>query len=298
MMYERFTHRARNVIQLASQEAQRFNHQYVDTEHILLGLIREGSGVAAHVLKNLKVDLRKVRLEIEKIVQSGPDKVTVGKLPQTPGAKKAIAYSMDAARSLGHNYVGTEHLLLGLLREEEGVAAQVLRNLRLNLEDVRTQVLGLLGHDEPSSPLLSRDAQSSPLIGAMVGPAVEDVSWLPAEIQSQVLELNAQIQGLEQNKEEAVAEQDFELAANLRDQANQLKKTRNSIVGTSLPRVNNRELAQRLSQFQERIESLRQQEQEAISKGYFGMASKLRVELDRLQNQWVDVWHGREGICQ
>ena len=145
-MYERFTDRARKVMQLANQEAQRFNHEYVGTEHVLLGLIKEGSGVAANVLKNLNVDLRKIRLEIEKIVQSGPDMVTMGKLPQTPRAKKVIEYSMEEARNLNHNYVGTEHLLLGLLREQEGIAAQVMINLGLKLEEVREEVLNLLGH--------------------------------------------------------------------------------------------------------------------------------------------------------
>ena len=145
-MYERFTDRARKVMQLANQEAQRFNHEYIGTEHILLGLVKEGSGVAANVPKNLDVDLRKIRLEVEKIVQSGPDMVTMGKLPQTPRAKKVIEYAMEEARNLNHNYVGTEHLLLGLLREQEGVAAQVLMNLGLKLEDVREEVLNLLGH--------------------------------------------------------------------------------------------------------------------------------------------------------
>jgi ATP-dependent Clp protease ATP-binding subunit ClpC len=150
-MYERFTDRARKVMQLANQEAQRFNHEYIGTEHILLGLVKEGSGVAANVLKNLDVDLRKIRLEVEKLVQSGPEMVTIGKLPQTPRAKKVIEYSMEEARNLNHNYVGTEHILLGLLREQEGVAAQVLMNLGMKLEDVREEVLNLLGHGMEST---------------------------------------------------------------------------------------------------------------------------------------------------
>jgi len=144
-MFERFTDRARKVMALANQEAQRFNHEYIGTEHILLGLVKEGSGVGANVLKNLDVDLRKVRLEVEKLVKSGPDMVTMGKLPQTPRAKKVIEYAIEEARSLNHNYIGTEHLLLGLLREHEGVAAQVLMNLGLKLEEVRDEVLNLLG---------------------------------------------------------------------------------------------------------------------------------------------------------
>jgi len=144
-MYERFTERARKVMQLANQEAQRFNHEYIGTEHMLLGLVKEGNGVAANVLKNLGVDLRKIRLEVEKLVQSGPEMVTIGKLPQTPRAKKVIEYSMEEARNLAHSFVGTEHILLGLLREQEGVAAQVLMNLGLKLEEVREEVLNLLG---------------------------------------------------------------------------------------------------------------------------------------------------------
>ncbi len=144
-MFERFTDRARKVMALANQEAQRLNHEYIGTEHILLGLVKEGSGVGATVLKQLDVDLRKVRLEVEKLVKSGPDMVTMGRLPQTPRAKKVIEYAIEEARSLGHNYVGTEHLLLGLLREQDGVAAQVLVNLGLKLEDVRDEVLNLLG---------------------------------------------------------------------------------------------------------------------------------------------------------
>ncbi|RMH25142.1 MAG: ATP-dependent Clp protease ATP-binding subunit [Planctomycetota bacterium] len=144
-MFERFTDRARKVMALANQEAQRFNHEYIGTEHILLGLVKEGSGVGANVLKNLDVDLRKVRLEVEKLVRAGPEMVTMGKLPQTPRAKKVIEYAIEEARNLNHNYVGTEHLLLGLLREHDGVAAQVLMNLGLKLEEVREEVLNLLG---------------------------------------------------------------------------------------------------------------------------------------------------------
>jgi len=151
-MFERFTDRARKVMALANQEAQRFNHEYIGTEHILLGLVKEGSGVGAKVLKNLDVDIKKLRLEVEKLVKSGPDMVTMGKLPQTPRAKKVIEYAIEEARALNHNYVGTEHILLGLLRESEGIAAQVLMNLGLKLEDVRQEVLNLLGAGVEDAP--------------------------------------------------------------------------------------------------------------------------------------------------
>ncbi|OHB60846.1 MAG: NDP-hexose 4-ketoreductase [Planctomycetes bacterium RBG_13_46_10] len=151
-MFERFTDRARKVMALANQEAQRFNHEYIGTEHILLGLVKEGSGVGATVLKNLDVDIKKLRLEVEKQVKSGPDMVTMGKLPQTPRAKKVIEYAIEEARALNHNYVGTEHILLGLLRETEGIAAQVLLSLGLKLEDVRQEVLNLLGAGGDDGP--------------------------------------------------------------------------------------------------------------------------------------------------
>ena len=144
-MFERFTERARKVMALANQEAQRFNHSYIGTEHVLLGLIKEGSGVGANVLRNLGVDLQKVRMEVEKLVKAGPDTVTMGKLPYTPRAKKVTEFAIEEARNLNHNYVGTEHLLLGLLREHEGVAAQVLMNLGLKLDEVREEILNLLG---------------------------------------------------------------------------------------------------------------------------------------------------------
>jgi len=158
MAFERFTDRARKVMQLANQEAQRFNHEYVGTEHILLGLIKEGSGVAANVLRNLDVDLKKIRLEVEKLVQTGPDMVTMGRLPLTPRARKVIEYATEEARNLNHNYIGTEHLLLGLLREQEGVAAQVLMNLGLKLEEVREEVLNLLGHGSEAAETPDRNA--------------------------------------------------------------------------------------------------------------------------------------------
>jgi ATP-dependent Clp protease ATP-binding subunit ClpC len=181
-MFERFTERARKVMALANQEAQRFNHEYIGTEHILLGLVKEGSGVGANVLKNLGVDLHKVRVEVEKLVRAGPDMVTMGKLPQTPRAKKVIEYAIEEARNLNHNYVGTEHLLLGLLREHDGVAAQVLMNLGLKLDEVREEVLNLLGagvepDETPTMPTGSEESggpSSSQRRGKSKTPALDN----------------------------------------------------------------------------------------------------------------------------
>ncbi|OQZ05773.1 MAG: NDP-hexose 4-ketoreductase, partial [Planctomycetes bacterium UTPLA1] len=177
-MFERFTDRARKVMALANQEAQRFNHEYIGTEHILLGLVKEGSGVGANVLKNLEIDLRKVRMEVERLVKSGPDMVTMGKLPQTPRAKKVIEFAIEEARNLNHNYVGTEHLLLGLLREQDGVAAQVLMNIGIKLEEVREEVLNLLGagvenEGEPEGGGQPSSAQSGRKGGKSRTPALD-----------------------------------------------------------------------------------------------------------------------------
>ena len=148
-MFNRFTERARKVIILAKEEAKRFNHDYIGTEHILLGLIREGEGVAATVLEKMGVSLENIRLEVEKLVQPGPATQIIGDLPFTPRAKKALELAAEEARSLGHNYIGTEHLLLGLIREEEGVASQVLMNLGLDLATVRNKVMEVLGSELP-----------------------------------------------------------------------------------------------------------------------------------------------------
>ena len=146
-MFDRFTDRAKKVMSLARQEAQKFNHEYIGTEHILLGLVQEGNGVAANVLQKMQVDLDKIRQEVEKIVKTGPSMATMSNLPFTPRAKKVLELAMEEASQLGHNYIGTEHLLLGLIKENEGIAAQVLLNLRVKLEDVRMQVLEFLGAD-------------------------------------------------------------------------------------------------------------------------------------------------------
>lgn len=136
-----YSDRAKRVMQLANQEAQRFNHEYLGTEHILLGIVKEGGGVAARVLHDLGVDLRKIRLEVEKLVQSGPDMVTMGKLPMTPRAKKVLEYAEQEAGALNHPQVESEDILLGLLREPEGVGAQVLTRLGLTLDRVRQVIV-------------------------------------------------------------------------------------------------------------------------------------------------------------
>ena len=144
-MLNRFTERAQKVILLAQEEAKRLNHDYLGTEHILLGLVALGEGVAATVLINLGVDLEKVRKAVEKIVGVGESVLVLGEVPFTPRAKKVLELAVEEARKMQHRYVGTEHLLLGLIREGEGIAARVLENLKLNLERVRQETINLLG---------------------------------------------------------------------------------------------------------------------------------------------------------
>ena len=148
-MFNRFTERARKVIVFAKEEARRFNHDYIGTEHLLLGLIREGEGVAASVLQKLGLDLETIRIEVEKLVQPGAQTQVLGDIPFTPRSKKALELSAEEARALGHNYIGTEHLLLGLVKEGEGMAYRVLLNLGLDLNKLRNEVMELLGSGIP-----------------------------------------------------------------------------------------------------------------------------------------------------
>ncbi|MDZ8236346.1 MAG: ATP-dependent Clp protease ATP-binding subunit [Nostoc sp. ChiQUE01a] len=150
-MFERFTEKAIKVIMLAQEEARRLGHNFVGTEQILLGLIGEGTGVAAKVLKSMGVNLKDARIEVEKIIGRGSGFVAV-EIPFTPRAKRVLELSLEEARQLGHNYIGTEHLLLGLIREGEGVAARVLENLGVDLSKVRTQVIRMLGETAEVSP--------------------------------------------------------------------------------------------------------------------------------------------------
>ena len=155
-----FTPRAQQVLQLARKEADRFNHGYVGTEHILLGIIALGQGVAVNVLQRLGVNLEAVRLEVEKAVGVGPETKTVGNLPFTPRVKKVLALAGSEARALNHAYVGTEHILLGLLREGEGVASRVLRNLNVDLEKTRVEIMKELDPNyDPESAENSAPAQ-------------------------------------------------------------------------------------------------------------------------------------------
>ena len=157
--FDKFTDRARKVLTLAQDEAQRFNHNYIGTEHLLLGLVREGEGVAARVLENMNVELPKVRTAVEFIIGRG-DRPVVGEVGLTPRAKRVIELAIDEARRLGHNYIGTEHLLLGLVREGEGIAAGVLESLGVNLDKVRHEVIRVLSQSSATGSPASETKRS------------------------------------------------------------------------------------------------------------------------------------------
>src|SRR5437762_2148871 len=175
-----FTDRVRKVLQMAREEAARLHHEYVGTEHILLGLIREGEGVAAAVLTNLNVDLEEIQQKIEETVKKGKAAAAAGPdLPYTSRAKKVLELAMSEARELNHSYVGTEHLLLGLLREEKGIAAQVLTDAGVNLEAARTETLRILGTEMPQGGATAQQA-GGPAAPPTAAPKGDKKSKTPA----------------------------------------------------------------------------------------------------------------------
>jgi ATP-dependent Clp protease ATP-binding subunit ClpA len=162
-MFEPFTDRARKVLALANQEAQRLNHDYIGTEHILLGLVKEGSGLGAETIKSFGLELRKVRLEVEKLIKNGPQPVVSGKLPQTPRSKKVIEFAILESRGLYHDYVGTEHLLLGLLRETGGIAYAALSLLGLSHDQVRARIIASIATGGLDIPMKQGETKAAAL---------------------------------------------------------------------------------------------------------------------------------------
>ena len=202
-MFERFTDRARRVVVLAQEEARLLNHNYIGTEHILLGLIHEGEGVAAKALESLGISLEAVRAQVEEIIGQGQSAPT-GHIPFTPRAKKVLELSLREAKQLGHNYISTEHVLLGLVREGEGVAAHVLVKLGADLSRVRQQVIQLLS-------------------GAAGGPeAAAGMRPVPMPVPEELREAGEQLAEVRRQKEAAIEAQDFDRAAALRDAEEEL----------------------------------------------------------------------------
>jgi ATP-dependent Clp protease ATP-binding subunit ClpC len=247
-MFERFTDRSRRVVVLAQEEARILNHNYIGTEHLLLGLIHEGEGVAARALESLGISLEAVRQQVEEVTGRG-EELPSGHIPFTARAKKVLELSLREAMQLGHNYIGTEHILLGLLREGEGVAAQVLVKLGADLNRVRQQVIQLLhGHaPEAMTGIGSIESRLSAL-----------EQWVG--IAPDTSDLDRQVAQARSERREAVAARDQERAASLRDRVNELldeRASRHQQWAAEHPDLPS--LAEKVRQLSEEIEQLRAQ---------------------------------------
>ena len=228
-MFERFTDRARRVVVLAQDEARGLNHNWIGTEHLLLAVIREGHGVGAKALESMQISLDAARQQVESLIGRGQNPVGDGHIPFTPRAKKVLELSLRESRQLGHDYIGTEHILLGLIREGEGVAAQVLVKLGADLNRVRQQVIDLLhgyqGKEPAASGALPRQRGLPPdiiaarlhAIGARLS-AVEQRTGTGPDTG----ELDQQIEQVLRDRHAAVDAQDYEQAASLRDREKDL----------------------------------------------------------------------------
>jgi len=229
-MFEWFTERARRVVVLAQEEARMLNHNYIGTEHLLLGLIHEGDGVAAKALESLGISLQAVRQQVEEIIGQGQEPPP-GHIAFTPRAKKVLELSLREAKELGHNYISTEHILLGLIREGDGVAAQVLVKLGADMNRTRQQVIQLLHGYQGKEPALA---------GTSEGPRLSDdaLAWADSldrrlaaiehwvGMRPELGDLDQEIARVRREKEAAIDRQDFEASAALRDQEKQLLAAR------------------------------------------------------------------------
>jgi ATP-dependent Clp protease ATP-binding subunit ClpA len=218
-MFERFTERSRRVLVLAQEEAGMLNHNYIGTEHILLGLVHEGEGVAAKALESLGISLDAVRHEVEEIIGQG-QQAPSGHVPFTPRAKKVLELSLREALQLGQEYIGTEHILLGLIREGDGVAAQVLVKLGADLNRVRERVIQLTAARAGEDVIGPGSPRPGPLDRRLA--AIERWVGLRPDLD----DLDQEIARVRREKEAAIGRQDFEDSAALRDQEKQLLATR------------------------------------------------------------------------
>jgi hypothetical protein len=236
-MFERFTDRARRVVVLAQEEARMLNHNYIGTEHILLGLIHEGEGVAAKALESLGISLEAVRQQVEEIIGQG-QQAPSGHIPFTPQAKKVLELSLREATQLGHEYIGTEHILLGLIREGDGVAAQVLVRLGADLDRVRQQVIELLrDHPDrnPQGVRMNRESASAVLSARSTRRALADISARLSSIEERLDAIEARvgigpapddfgepIARVRRDRDAAMDDQDYGRAAALRETEKEL----------------------------------------------------------------------------
>ena len=260
-MFERFTDRARRVVVLAQEEARMLNHNYIGTEHILLGLIHEGEGVAAKALESLGISLEAVRQQVEEIIGQGQQPPPPGEIPYTPRAKKVLELALREAKQLGHNYIGTEHILLGLIREGEGVAAQVLVKLGADLNRVRQQVIQLL-RARPAS-----DFQAGLLEREVAAGLLSRINAIEARLSALEFrvgtgpdtgDLDQQIGRIQAEREAAADVQDYERAASLHDPEKELHAEKESHLQQWAPaHPDLPSVAEKVRQLSDEIEQLR-----------------------------------------
>jgi ATP-dependent Clp protease ATP-binding subunit ClpA len=253
-MFERFTDRARQVIVLAQEEARILSHNYIGTEHILLGLIHEGEGVAATALESLGVSLEAVRQQVEEIIGQGQEAPS-GHIPFTPRAKTVLELSLRESMQLGHNYIGTEHILLGLIREGDGVAAHVLATLGADLDRVRQQVIQLL-HGDEGKEQEQRPAGVTRLRGTVEARLSAAERWLG--IVPDTGDIDEQLEQARGERRAAIAAKDWEQAKALRDRETELlaeKASRRQQWEPGHPDLPS--LAEKVRQLSEEIEHLR-----------------------------------------
>jgi ATP-dependent Clp protease ATP-binding subunit ClpA len=227
-MFERFTDRARRVVVLAQEEARMLNHNYIGTEHILLGLAHEGEGVAAKALESLGISLDAVRQQVEEIIGQGQQALS-GHIPFTPRAKEVLELSRREASQLGHNYIGTEHILLGLVREGDGVAAQVLVKLGADLKTVRQQVIQLIGGKRPEAGgRVPREGAVVTEVQARLNAVEGSLAAVEARVGTgpDTSDLDEQIERVRGERQAAADVQEYELAASLRDREKELRASK------------------------------------------------------------------------
>ena len=262
-MFERFTDRARRVVVLAQEEARMLNHNYIGTEHILLGLIHEGEGLAAKALESLGISLDAVRQQVEEIIGQG-QQAPSGHIPFTPRAKKVLELTRREAEQLGHNYIGTEHILLGLIREGNGVAAQVLVMLGADLNRVRLTVIQLLHGHPAKEPVSTRSAAQELRLPPGLQARLDEVEQRLAAIEQRLgtgpdtSDLDEQIAQVCREKESAIDARDYEQAASLRDREKELlasKAARQEQWAAGHPALP--VLAERCQQLTDEVERLR-----------------------------------------
>jgi Clp amino terminal domain, pathogenicity island component len=262
-MFERFTDRARRVVVLAQEEARSLDHNWLGTEHILLGLIREGEGIAAKALESLGISLDAVRQQVEEIIGRGQQPPS-GHIPFTPRTKKVLELALRESLQLGHNYIGTEHILLGLIREGDGVAAQVLVKLGADLNRVRQQAIQLLHGHSADEPVSARSAERELRLLPAVKTHLEALEQRLTAIEQRVgtgpdsSDLDEQIEIVRTEKEAAVDAHDYAQAASLRNREKELlvsRAARQEQWAAGHPALP--DLAERCQQLTEEIERLR-----------------------------------------